>query len=145
MSSVPKPITPSVNQWNAQYLEEQYQAYTIDPSSVSAETRAFFQGFDLANAQELKLFGVSSTPNKTASDSAGSAPAPSGPIRVAPTTGRPAGKASHFEAIVDGFIGTYRDQGHLCAQIDPFGRPRAHAQNHSRLDITGSVMRILIE
>ncbi|MGV6813802.1 MAG: 2-oxoglutarate dehydrogenase E1 component [Phycisphaerales bacterium] len=134
MSSAPQPITPSINQWNAQYLEEQYRTYTNDPLSVSPETRAFFQGFDLAHAKELKLFGVAESADSgtdSVSGSAGTAPVPSGPIRVTPTTGRPAGKVSHFEAIVDDFIGAYRDQGHLCAQIDPFGRERARPESLS--------------
>lgn len=124
MSSVPKPSVPSINQWNAEYLEEQYRAYTVDPSSLDPELRAFFQGFDLAHANELRLFGEGTPGNKPQSVSAESAPVSSGPIKVTPTVGRPAGQASHFEAIVDDFIGAYRDQGHICAQIDPFGRPR---------------------
>ncbi len=129
MSSVPQPNVPSINQWNAQYLEEQYQAYMVDPSSIDPEIRAFFQGFDLAHAKELRLFGDGSASNLSGSRSAKTAPSTSGPmsgpIKVAPTIGRPAGQASHFEAIVDDLVGAYRDQGHLCAQIDPFGRPRA--------------------
>jgi len=134
MSSVPKPNVPSINQWNAQYLEEQYKAYTVDPSSIDPEVRAFFQGFDLAHADELRLFGDGSAPTPAASAPPASAPDFSGAgagagvgdgqIRVTPTRGRPAGKASHFEAIVDDLVGAYRDQGHLCAQIDPFWRDR---------------------
>ncbi len=120
MSSAPQPIVPSINQWNAEYLEEQYRAFTVDPSSVDPEIRAFFQGFELANAGELQLFGSGKQSTPTVNAPA----APSGPARVTPTFGRPAGKASHFEAIVDDFVGAYRDQGHLCAQIDPFGRTR---------------------
>lgn len=125
MSSAPQPNVPSINQWNAEYLEEQYRAYTIDPSSIGPEIRAFFQGFDLAHAGELRLFGDGPAPTQSAPASTDTAPVSSGPIKVTPTIGRPAGQASHFEAIVDDFIGAYRDQGHLCAQIDPFGRPRA--------------------
>lgn len=129
MSSVPQPVVPSINQWNADYLEEQYRVYETNPSSLDPNLRAFFQGFDLAHAQELKLFGSGTKPTASAAStpvSGGSngvaSPAVSGPIRVTPTVGRPAGKASHFEAIVDDFVGAYRDQGHLCAQIDPFWR-----------------------
>ncbi|MAO21883.1 MAG: 2-oxoglutarate dehydrogenase E1 component [Phycisphaerae bacterium] len=118
MSSAPQPIVPSVNQWNAEYLEQQYRVYKDHPEQLDAATLAFFQGFDLAQASDLRLFGSSqSAPVSQAS-------APIGPTKVTPTIGRPAGKASHFEAIVDDFIGAYRDQGHLCAKIDPFGRER---------------------
>ncbi|MDF1808437.1 MAG: 2-oxoglutarate dehydrogenase E1 component [Phycisphaerales bacterium] len=122
MSSAPQPSIPSINQWNAEYLEEQYRAYTVDPSSVDPEIRAFFQGFDLAHASELKLFGDASP--AVDSGTTTNRPASTGPIKVTPTIGRSAGKATHFEAIVDDFIGAYRDQGHLCAQIDPFAQER---------------------
>jgi len=124
MSSVPQPTVPSINQWNAEYLEEQYKVYTTDPSLLDPEIRAFFQGFDLAHAGELRLFGDGPKTTQDVVASAGTAPVSIGPIKVTPTIGRPAGQASHFEAIVDDFIGAYRDQGHLCAQIDPFDRPR---------------------
>lgn len=118
MSSAPHPIVPSVNQWNAEYLEQQYKVYLEHPEQLDAGTLAFFKGFDLAQASELRLFG-SGQPSAT---TAAAPVQPSGPTKVTPTIGRPAGKASHFEAIVDDFIGAYRDQGHLCAKIDPFGR-----------------------
>lgn len=131
MSSAPKPIVPAVNQWNAQYLEEQHRLYSADPNSVSAEVRAFFQGFELAEAGELTLFG---------SGSSSTAPAPSNgqSVQAAPTWSGTyngpaqvwqgglgvAGKGSHFEAVVNDFVNAYRDQGHLCADIDPFHRER---------------------
>lgn len=130
MSSAPQPSVSSINQWSADYLESQYRAYLENPDALDPATRAFFQGFDLAQASELRLFGAgASKPAGPALGSAPSgagagAPAASGPVKVTPTIGRPAGKATHFEAIVDDFIGAYRDQGHLCAQIDPFGRER---------------------
>lgn len=127
MSSAPEPTVPSVNQWNAGYLEEQYKLYKQDPGQLDPATLAFFQGFDLANAGELRLFG-SGAP-KSQPQQAG--PASSGPTKVTPTIGRPAGKASHFEAIVDDLIGAYRDQGHLCAKIDPFGRERDRPESLS--------------
>jgi 2-oxoglutarate dehydrogenase E1 component len=127
MSSAPQPSVPSINQWNADYLEDQYRVFLENPSSIDPELRAFFQGFDLAHAGELRLFGDGSSPAQAGGTPpvSGATPSlPTGPIRVTPTVGRPAGQASHFEAIVDDFIGAYRDQGHLCAQIDPFDQPR---------------------
>ncbi len=131
MSSGPQPSVPSINQWNADYLEAQYRVYLDHPESLDPATAAFFKGFDLAHAGELRLFGEGPA-NALAAPRPPSPPSafiPSdadstGPIRVTPTMGRPAGQASHFEAIVDDFIGAYRDQGHLCASIDPFGRER---------------------
>ena len=119
MSSAPQPIVASVNQWSAEYLEQQYRVYQEHPEQLDAATRAFFQGFDLAQADELRLPGSSQNQTPAAASTA-----PTGLTKVTPTVGRPAGKASHFEAIVDDLIGAYRDQGHLCAKIDPFGRER---------------------
>ena len=123
MSSVPKPIAASVNQWNAEYLEEQYKLYSADPVSVTGELRAFFEGFALANAGDLTLFG-GGKPTAAASGS-GDWKAESGPVQVWGGGLGVAGQSSHFEAIVNDFVNAYRDQGHLCADIDPFHRERA--------------------
>lgn len=125
MSSAPQPIVPSVNQWSADYIEQQYRVYQEHPEQLDPATRAFFQGFELAQADELRLAGSPQNQPAQAPAAAPTAPtAPTGLTKVTPTIGRPAGKASHFEAIVDDLIGAYRDQGHLCAKIDPFGRER---------------------
>jgi 2-oxoglutarate dehydrogenase E1 component len=47
-SSAPRATLPSVNGWNGDYLEGEYQRFKSDPASVAPDTRAFFQGFDLA-------------------------------------------------------------------------------------------------
>ncbi len=134
MSAVPRPVVPSVNQWSPQYLEEQFALYQRDPGSMPEHLRAFFQGFELAMASELRLFGQqngaatpSAPPGAIAPGDQDSAP------RVTPTVGRPAGQATRFEAVVDDLIGAYRDQGHLCARIDPFGRER---ERPASLDLT---------
>ena len=48
MSTGPKAQRPSVNGWNAEYLDSQYEAYLKDPMSVPADVRAFLQGYELA-------------------------------------------------------------------------------------------------
>ncbi len=51
-----KAAGPSVNGWNAEYLDQQYAAFKRDPSSVPADMVAFFQGFDLGRrARGLRL------------------------------------------------------------------------------------------
>lgn len=130
MSSAPKPIVPSVNQWNAEYLEEQHRLFSADPGSVSGELRAFFEGFELANAGEMKLFGSSGSSGSSsgaaaASSSDGSSGTTNwkqenGPVQVWGGGLGVAGQVSHFEAVVNDFVNAYRDQGHLCADIDPF-------------------------
>jgi len=126
MNASPDPIVPAVNQWSAAYLEEQFERYQRDPGSVGVQLRAFFQGYELASAGELRLFG--DPPARVSA----SEPAPRVPGVAAGLTqaqvwgggiGVP-GKGTHFEAIVNELANAYRDQGHLCAAIDPFGIER---------------------
>lgn len=48
MTPASRAIPPSVNGWQAEYLDAQYQQYRIDPASVPVDLRTLFQGFDLA-------------------------------------------------------------------------------------------------
>lgn len=50
MTSAPRAIPPSVNGWQAEYLDAQYEQYKADAASVPQDLRALFQGFDLALA-----------------------------------------------------------------------------------------------
>ncbi len=143
MSSVPKPIAASVNQWNAEYLEEQHALFVADPGSVAGELRAFFEGFALASAGDLTLFGGGKAAKGEVTTSSGDWKSESGPVQVWGGGLGVAGQSSHFEAIVNDFVNAYRDQGHLCADIDPFHRERArpellcldhHGLNDSDLD-----------
>ncbi len=113
---------PAVNGWSADYLESQQDAFRRDPGSVPDDVRAFFQGFDLGLSREA-------APTSTAG------------------VGGDAG--SSFQRSVDDLINAYREQGHLCAQIDPFGRARprptvlelsAHGLGSSDLDRRASVV-----
>jgi 2-oxoglutarate dehydrogenase E1 component len=106
MNTPPKAVPPAVNAWNAEYLDEAYQRYVNDPDSVSGEMRAFFQGFDLAHAN-----GASRIPARVPADAPADAPAVHG-------------SASHFQAGVDNLIESYRELGHVAADLDPFGRER---------------------
>jgi 2-oxoglutarate dehydrogenase E1 component len=91
---------PSINGWNAEYLDAQYQAYKSDPASIAPELVPFFQGFDLAMASP--------------SARGGGAPADAVGLR----------DALRFHVGVTGLVNAYRTLGHLAAKIDPFGRPR---------------------
>jgi len=92
----PRAVDPSVNGWQAEYLDAQYQSYLADPASVPPDTQAFFRGFDLATAGATR-----------------------------PASGSAVGDtASPFQSAVDELIAAYRELGHLAAQLDPFGRPR---------------------
>lgn len=156
MSAAPRPVVPAINQWSADYLEQQYELFERDPGALPPELRAFFQGFQLAQAGELRLFGRNAPAQAAKVSPTGgeqTGEAVTGPVRITPTVGRPAGRASPFEAVVDDLIGAYRDQGHLCAKIDPFGRDRGrpaalsldyHNVTERELDrvVDGSGMRL---
>jgi 2-oxoglutarate dehydrogenase E1 component len=85
-------------------LDAEYQRYLAQPESVPDDLRQFFAGFDLANANGARIAGA---PAMATGASAGT-----------PSEDSPAGKARRV-------IEAYRDLGHLCAKIDPFGRERA--------------------
>lgn len=89
---------PSINGWNADYLEQQYQAFKADPASIALDLVGFFQGFDLA----------------VATSAAGTAGGFSGDHR----------EALRLHLGVRALIDAHRRGGHFAALIDPFGRKR---------------------
>lgn len=103
MRGAPRAVTPSINGWSAEFIEAQYEAYKADPSSVPEDTRAFFQGFDLALAR-----GAGSGGSGAGSGSAGG---------DAKTLG--------FQSAVAELIEAYRTVGHTAARLDPFMREPA--------------------
>jgi 2-oxoglutarate dehydrogenase E1 component len=111
VTSAPRAIAPSVNGWNAEFLEAEYQRFRADPASVPADLAAFFRGFDLATAGLVPIGGA------TAGAALSALPA-----------GRPGERGddatARFQSAVDNLIDAYRDSGHLAAKLDPFGRPR---------------------
>jgi 2-oxoglutarate dehydrogenase E1 component len=90
-------VAPSLNGWNAEYLEAQYQQYQQDPAAISPDLVGFFQGFDLAMA---RLEGVQP----------GAAAASPDSLRLYLGTSR--------------LIEAYRRYGHFGAKVDPFGTER---------------------
>jgi 2-oxoglutarate dehydrogenase E1 component len=87
-------VTPAVNAWSAEYLDEQYRQYKADPGSMSGDMSAFFQGFDLGAARP-GVGGAGAT-----------------------------GAEASFQSAAEDLIAAYRALGHLIAKIDPFGRER---------------------
>ncbi|NJK33022.1 MAG: hypothetical protein HC927_11760 [Deltaproteobacteria bacterium] len=107
-----------MNGWNGEYLEAQYEVFRRDPSQLSPDLRAFFQGYELA----------STSGGNGALMHAGVAPARSGsamPPLHEPTDPelRHSDDGSLHAAVLH-LINAYRRLGHLAAQIDPFGRER---------------------
>jgi 2-oxoglutarate dehydrogenase E1 component len=103
MSLPPRAVSPSVNGWNADYLEAAYQRYLVDPSSVSETDRAFFRGFELAQSSpeslSSKLRGFNGS-----------------------TAALSSGNDLPFQVAVDRLIESFRELGHVAAKLDPFGR-----------------------
>src|SRR5262249_54076866 len=104
VSTAPRAITPSVNGWNAEFLEAEYQRFRADPGSVPADLAAFFAGFELAEGRGGNAdWGV-----RIAERGAGAVlPAPA------------AGSAGKFQSAVDNLIDAYRESGHMAARLDP--------------------------
>ncbi len=59
MSGPVKASSPSVNGWNPEFLEAQYQQFRRDPASLTSDMRAFFAGFELAGAHARDQAGPS--------------------------------------------------------------------------------------
>ena len=98
---------------NAHLLEEQYEQWRVNPSSVDATWRAFFEGFELGTQLEPDREGLNGS-----SEGNGIA-APVIPA-AEPTAALPAvdpmrqGHLSHL-------LFAYRTLGHYIANIDPLG------------------------
>ncbi len=99
MSGVSRALAPSINGWNAEYLESEYRRYKADPagSAIAPDLVSFFQGFDLG----LEHTSSSATPESAAD-----------------------GPSLAFHASVGRLVEAYRSRGHLIAKIDPFDRER---------------------
>ena len=102
----------SLNGWQPEFVDAQYQRFLADPDSVGPEWRQFFLGFEL---------GMSREPEAAASPSAAAAPsAPMPAVSVAPNA-----TADADQRKVDELVLRYRSHGHLAAQLDPLGTTRA--------------------
>ncbi len=102
MSTSPRAVRPAVNGWNAAYLDDQYARWRADAHSVTPDLRAFFMGLEAGAA------------------SSGGDDALIGGTRAS---------ENHKQAEVTHLINAYREFGHLCAEIDPFGEARSRPKN----------------
>jgi 2-oxoglutarate dehydrogenase E1 component len=94
------------NRANADLLDQNYERWRKDPSSVDSTWSAFFEGFELGSAV-LK--------NGAASAATNGAPA-------APGTDAP------LQTRVDGLVYAYRTLGHTIANLDPLAHERPQNQ-----------------
>jgi 2-oxoglutarate dehydrogenase E1 component len=93
----------AVNAGNMEFIEQQYAAYRRDPSSVDAQWAYFFAGFDLAGMQPAAAAGPTLSPEAAE-------------LQKSP------GK---FMQIGD-LVHSYREMGHLIANLDPLGHNMTH-------------------
>ncbi|MFM7052455.1 MAG: 2-oxoglutarate dehydrogenase E1 component [Planctomycetota bacterium] len=103
----------SLNGWQPEFVEAQYERFLADPESVGAEWKQFFLGFELGMAR-----GDASLPE----------PPPPPPIAASTMSSAlpAAGTAADADQRkVDELIARYRSHGHLAAQLDPLGHARA--------------------
>jgi 2-oxoglutarate dehydrogenase E1 component len=81
--------------WNLPAIEENYEKWQHDPSSVEKEWSAFFEGFELGSARVDSADGESSD--------------------------TPMAVDSSWQTRVDSLVYAYRTLGHLIADLDPLG------------------------
>ena len=86
--------------WNQLLIDENYERWSRDPSSVDPTWAAFFEGFELGMARE--------------------ADAPAAKAAALPETGAD----TSWQTRVDALVYAYRTLGHSIAEIDPLGNPR---------------------
>ncbi|MDX2148774.1 MAG: 2-oxoglutarate dehydrogenase E1 component [Planctomycetota bacterium] len=119
MTAAPRAIPPSVNGWNAAFVESEYERFQADPTSVAPDLRAFFQGFDLAHSR-LDNAGTGGT-----GDTAGAS------VKSAPAGLASGGMASGgLASLARDLVRAFRRFGHIESKIDPFGRQRGPRHAH---------------
>ncbi len=110
-----------ISRANSEYLERLYQRFQADPRSVDEKWRAFFAGFE---AGGLRQAGEGA-PGFAPTHRPGCAPR--------------AGRASdHLIAVYD-LVHTYRELGHVIANLDPLGHNRT---SHPLLDLSNFNMTL---
>ena len=101
----PSEMDPSVNGWNAEFVDALYRQWQADPDAVSAEWQHFFRGFELGAT-------------RSGDDAAG-------PTAASAEFG---GVAHTEQGRVDSLIYHYRAIGHYAADLDPLGTTRPFPQ-----------------
>jgi 2-oxoglutarate dehydrogenase E1 component len=119
MATTLQALSPAINGWNAEYIQQVYQQYRTDRDSVPVDMQAFFAGFDLAM------------------QSGGGASAGAG------LSGQQSANIARLQVGLQALVDAYRRHGHYAAKTDPFHRPapgsellnfKAHGLSDSDLD-----------
>ena len=111
---------PSPNSLSLAFLEQLYEAYLTDPSSVGEDWRHYFEALG-PNGRRYKP-GPSFKPRSVFNPGAGADDA------LTPGSAFVGGvsDAAVRQDRVDQLIRAYRVRGHLIAHVDPLGLPRPH-------------------
>eukprot|EP00092_Neocalanus_flemingeri_P041311 GFUD01044984.1.p1 GENE.GFUD01044984.1~~GFUD01044984.1.p1 ORF type:complete len:1026 (+),score=327.77 GFUD01044984.1:62-3139(+) len=114
----PPPTEPAVNEsylsgTSGAYVEEMYEAWSVDPKSVHVSWDAYFRG---QSYQAPPSLGTSTRPNEVSL--ASMLPGLAG---MTPAAGKADSNVIDTHLGVQGTIRSYQVRGHLAAQIDPLG------------------------
>src|ERR1035437_9014426 len=115
----------AVNAGNVEFIETQYAAYKRDRNSVDPQWAYFFAGFELAGAA-----APAPAAPKTQDSGLGGGKAQSSSISL--QSAELQKSPGHFMQIAD-LVHSYRELGHLIADLDPLGHNMRH---HPLLDLS---------
>ena len=129
---------------NAQYLEQLYEQYQLDPSALDPQWVVFFKGFEFGylRAEEEEETGegqaLAAPPPPRAAPSAPARAPAQPPIAEAPPDQSPPTyldrrKRERSDKGVYGLVQAYRQFGHYIAKIDPLGHNR---HSHPLLELS---------
>src|SRR6185436_6747014 len=110
------------------FVENLYQDFVKDPSSVDPEFRKFFEGFDFAISSGIKPNGNGASVKE--------APVKETPVAAVPVSIDPIAIGWKRELGVYRLILGYRNKGHLIAKTNPI-RPRKDRGAHLDLGFFG--------
>ncbi len=112
-------VEPGPNSLSLGFIEQLYADYLRDATSVSADWRRYFKSMSNGNGPPASArLGPSFRPASVFNP-----PGRSQPTR---TTGVPELEMAQLQDRLDQLVRAYRVRGHMVANIDPLGMPRAH-------------------
>lgn len=100
------------------FIEGLYADYLNDPSSVSADWRAYFQSMNGSRTSGSTKLGPSFRPSSLFNPPDRSTPQSAAPVRDL--------EMAVLQDRIDQLVRAYRVRGHMIAKIDPLGIPRPH-------------------
>jgi 2-oxoglutarate dehydrogenase E1 component len=129
--STPKPQTQLAN-YNAEFIEQLYEKYRRDPSSVDSSWEPVFEEYFEDGEQPVNgrapsfrrrsIFEPVQVRGEAPAEAPDEQGVPTG--EIAGATIRPIDRPEGFAARVEALVQAYRLHGHLVADIDPLGRAR---------------------